>query len=172
MMMVQTETWEPAAEGEITEVPSVSQILSTVQTNDLISLKEYFDNERPEIYELSNGVEYKYSIDPQIFFYDRGTGDYRQVNPNNDFSSMGLSSSSVFASSYSMNVFFEMPENEELYIDQYDVKAGRWPENSREAVLVLTQNGAVTDYLCYTFGLRDSEELDKMIDDVGIRYLD
>lgn len=165
MMMVQTETWEPAAEGEITEVPSVSQILSTVQTNDLISLKEYFDNERPEIYELSNGVEYTYSINPQIFYYDKGTGDYRQVNPNNDFSSMGLSSSSVFASSYSMNVFFEMPENEELYIDQYDVKAGRWPENSREAVLVLTQNGAVTDYLCYTFGLRDSEELDKMISD-------
>ena len=165
MMMVQTETWEPAAEGEITEVPSVSQILSTVQTNDLISLKEYFDNERPEIYELSNGVEYSYSIDPQIFYYDKGTGDYRQVNPNNDFSSMGLSSSSVFASSYSMNVFFEMPENEALYIEQYDVKAGRWPENSREAVLVLTQNGAVTDYICYTFGLRDSEELDKMIRD-------
>ena len=64
-----------------------------------------------------------------------------------------------------MNVFFEMPENEALYIDQYDVKAGRWPENSREAVLVLTQNGAVSDYICYAFGLRDSEELDKMIQD-------
>ncbi len=165
MMMVQTETWEPAAEGEITEVPSVGQLLSTVQTNDLISLKDYFDNERPEIYELSNGVEYSYSIDPHIYYYDKGTGDYRQVNPNDDFASMGLSSSSVFASSYSMNVFFEMPENEALYIDQYDVKAGRWPENSREAVLVLTQNGAVSDYICYAFGLRDSEELDKMIQD-------
>ena len=165
MMMVQTETWEPAAEGEITEVPSVGQLLSTVQTNDLISLKDYFDNERPEIYELSNGVEYSYSIDPHIFYYDKGTGDYRQVNPNDDFASMGLTSSSVFTSAYSMNVFFEMPENEALYIDQYDVKAGRWPENSREAVLVLTQNGAVSDYICYAFGLRDTEELDKMIRD-------
>ena len=165
MMMVQTETWEPAAEGEITEVPSVGQLLSTVQTNDLISLREYFDTERPEIYELSNGVEYSYSIDPRIYYYDKGTGDYRQVNPNDDFASMGLTSSSVFTSAYSMNVFFEMPENEALYIDQYDVKAGRWPENSREAVLVLTQNGAVSDYICYAFGLRDSEELDKMIQD-------
>ena len=42
--MVSTDTWEPAKEGEITEVPSVNQILSTVQTNDLISLKEYFDS--------------------------------------------------------------------------------------------------------------------------------
>ena len=165
MMMVQTETWEPAAEGEITEVPSVSQLLSTVTTNDLISLKEYFDSGKTNIHELANGIEYTYGIEPQIFYYEKGTGNYRQVNPNNDFSSMGLTSSSVFSSAYSMNVFFEMPANEELYIDQYNVKIGRWPENSQEAVLVLTQNGAVSDYICYAFGLRDTDELDKMIRD-------
>ena len=165
MMMVPTETWEPAGEGEITEVPSVSQLLSTVTTNDLISLKEYFDSGATEIYELTNGVEYSYGIQPHIFFYNSETKEYRQVNPNDDFASMGLSSSGVFASAYSMNVFFEMPENEALYIDQYDVKAGRWPENSQEAVLVLTQNGGVSDYICYAFGLRDTEELDKMIRD-------
>ena len=165
MLMVQTETWEPAAEGYITEVPSVSQIMSTVTTNDLISLKEYFDSGKTDIYELTNGVEYSYGIDPNIFYYERGTGKYRQVNPNNDFASMGLSSSSIFTSAYSMNVFFEMPENDSLYIDQYDVKAGRWPESSEEAVLVLTQNGAVSDYIVYAFGLRDTAELDKMIRD-------
>ena len=165
MMMVPTETWEPAAEGEITEVPSVSQLLSTVTTNDLISLKEYFDSGATEIYELTNGVEYSYGIEPHIFYYNSETQEYRQVNPNDDFASMGLSSSSVFSSAYSMNVFFEMPENEALYIDQYNVKAGRWPENSQEAVLVLTQNGGVSDYICYAFGLRDTEELDSMIRD-------
>ena len=165
MMMVSTDTWEPVGEGEITEVPSVSQILSTVQTNDLISLKEYFDSDATNIYELTNGVEYSYGIDPQIFRYNKAKGEYRQVNPNNDFASMGLTSSSVFTSAYSMNVFFEMPENESLYINQYDIKAGRWPENSQEAVLVLTQNGAVSDYIIYAFGLRDTEELDRMIRD-------
>ena len=165
MMMVSTDTWEPAGEGEITEVPSVGQILSTVQTNDLISLKEYFDSGKTDIYELTNGVEYSYGITPQIFRYNRGSGEYRQVNPNNDFASMGLTSSSVFTSAYSMNVFFEMPENESLYINQYDIKAGKWPENSQEAVLVLTQNGAVSDYIIYAFGLRDTEELDRMIRD-------
>ena len=165
MMMVSTETWEPAKEGEVTEVPSVSQLLSTVRTNDLISLKEYFDSGETNIYELTNGVEYSYGLDPQIFRYERGKREYRQVNPNNDFASMGLTSSSVFTSAYSMNVFFEMPENESLYINQYDVKAGRWPENSQEAVLVLTQNGAVSDYIIYAFGLRDTDELDKMIRD-------
>ena len=165
MMMVSTETWEPAGEGEIIEVPSVSQILSTVRTNDLISLKEYFDSGNTNIYELTNGVEYSYGLTPQIYYYEKGTGNYRQVNPNNDFASMGLSSSSIFSSAYSMNVFYELPENESLYINQYDIKAGRWPENSQEAVLVLSNNGAVTDYIVYAFGLRDTEELDSMIRD-------
>lgn len=165
MLLVQTETWEDTPEGYITEVPSVSQIMSTVTTNDLISLKEYFDSGNTEIYELTNGVEYSYGIQPNIYYYEKGSGKYRQVNPNDDFSSMGLSSSGVFSSAYSMNVFFEIPENEALYIDQYDVKAGRWPENSNEAVLVLTQNGAVSDYIVYAFGLRDPAELDKMIQD-------
>ena len=120
MMMVSTETWEPAKEGEVTEVPSVSQILSTVRTNDLISLRTYFDNEKKEIYDLTNGIEYSYSIEPQIFRFEKN-GEFRQINPNNDFASMGLSSSSVFTSAYSMNVFFEMPENESLYINQYNV---------------------------------------------------
>jgi ABC-type lipoprotein export system ATPase subunit/ABC-type lipoprotein release transport system permease subunit len=164
MMMVSTETWEPAKEGEVTEVPSVSQILSTVRTNDLISLRTYFDNDKKEIYDLTNGIEYSYSIEPQIFRFEKN-GEFRQINPNNDFASMGLSSSSVFTSAYSMNVFFEMPENESLYINQYNVKAGRWPQNSNEAVLVLTSNGAVSDYIIYAFGLRDTAELDKMVRD-------
>ena len=164
MMMVSTETWEPAKEGEVTEVPSVSQILSTVRTNDLISLRTYFDNEKKEIYDLTNGIEYSYGIEPQIFRFEKN-GEFRQINPNNDFASMGLSSSSVFTSAYSMNVFFEMPENESLYINQYNVKAGRWPQNSNEAVLVLTTNGAVSDYIIYAFGLRDTAELDKMVRD-------
>ena len=164
MMMVSTDTWEPAKEGEVTEVPSVSQILSTVRTNDLISLKTYFDTEKPEIYDLTNGVEYSYGSEPQIFRYEKN-GEFRQVNPNNDFSSMGLSSSSMFTSAYSMNVFFEIPENEELYVNQYDIKTGRWPQNSKEAVLVLTPNGAVSDYIIYAFGLRDPKELDKMVRD-------
>ena len=165
LMMVNTDSWKASDPGMITEVPSVSQILSTVKSNDLISLRKHFDEKTPEIYDLSNGVEYKYSIQPYIYDYESKSGDFRQVNPNDDFNSMGLTSSSVFSSAYSMNVFFELPENDALYIDQYDIKTGRWPENSKEAVLVLTQNGNISDYIAYVFGLRDRKELDKMIDD-------
>ncbi len=57
-------------------------------------------------------------------------------------------------------LFYEMPENENLYKGQYDVKAGRWPENYNECVVVLTANGNVSDFMLYTLGLRDAVELD------------
>ena len=42
-------------------------------------------------------------------------------------------------------------------------KAGRWPQNYNECVLVLTQNGNISDFMLYTLGLRDYRELDDMI---------
>ena len=38
----------------------------------------------------------------------------------------------------STNVFYQMPEDSSLYEDQYEIKAGRWPENANECVVVLT----------------------------------
>ena len=56
-----------------------------------------------------------------------------------------------------------MPGDPNLYEYQYDVKAGRWPENLNEVVLVLTGNGGISDFMLYTLGLRDSAELDDMV---------
>ena len=50
--------------------------------------------------------------------------------------------------------------------NQYEVKAGRWPENYHECVLVLTSNGSISDFMLYTLGLRDQMELDDMIQGV------
>ena len=60
-------------------------------------------------------------------------------------------------------LFYEMPKTEGLYENQYDVKAGRWPQNYNECVLVLTSDGGMSDFLLYTLGLRDQMELDEMI---------
>lgn len=74
---------------------------------------------------------------PQLFRQD---GDnVRQVNPDQSFSSLGLGTSSgsnsLMSSMMSTNVFFEMPEDTDLYEGQYDVKAGRWPKNIMNAFL-------------------------------------
>ena len=63
----------------------------------------------------------------------------------------------------STNVFYEMPDTASLYENQYDLKAGHWPENYNECVLVLTSDGGMSDFLLYTLGLRDALELDEMV---------
>ena len=56
-----------------------------------------------------------------------------------------------------------MAETPELYEDSYDVKAGRWAENYDECILVLNEDGSISDYALYTLGLRDQAELDKAL---------
>ena len=73
------------------------------------------------------------------------------------------STNSLMSMSMSTDVFAEMPRTKELYENQYDVKAGHWPTNPTEIVLVLTSGGAITDQLLYTLGFEDPKELSEMV---------
>ena len=103
---------------------------------------------------------------PQI--YSTKTDTVRQVHPDTSFSSLGFGSSSntnsMMSSMMSTDVFYQMPQDTGLYEDQYDIKAGRWPKQYNECVLVLTKNGNINDFMLYTLGLRDYKELDKMVE--------
>ena len=144
----------------------MTNMFSTMDSNDLKSLKKYLDSGKSGIEDYTSAVEYYYSISPQIFRQNKD-GSVRQVNPDKSFESLGIgsgaSTSSLMSSMMSTNVFFEMPKTESLYENQYDVKAGRWPQNYNECVLVLTSDGGISDFLLYTLGLRDQLELDEMI---------
>ena len=152
--------------GEVNVIKMVTEMFSTMDSNDLASLKSWLDSGESGIGQYTSAVEYSYDVMPQIY---RLEGDgVRQVNPDNSFAALGLgssmSSSSMMSSMMGTDVFYEMPDNEELYIDQYEVKAGRWPENYNECVLVLTSGGSISDFMLYTMGLRDSVELDEMVE--------
>lgn len=151
--------------GQVEVIQMLTSMFSTMDSNDLSSLKKYLDSEESGIEKYTNAVEYSYDTSPQI--YRQGEGEVRRVHPDASFEALGLGSASASNSIMSMmmstDVFYEMPENENLYKGQYDVKAGRWPENYNESVLVLTSRGGISDFMLYTMGLRDSAELDEMI---------
>ena len=60
-------------------------------------------------------------------------------------------------------MFAEMMENNQVVEGQYDVVAGRWPENYDECILVVSQSGRISDFLSYVLGLRDQDELKEMV---------
>ena len=143
----------------------VTNMFSSIGSNDLASLKEYLDSGQSDIDQYTNAIEYTYNVAPQI--YSSNTDKLRQVNPDKSLSALGLgstaSSNSLMSMSMSTDVFYEMPSDPNLYESQYDVKAGHWPENHNEVVLVLTGNGNISDFMLHTLGLRDANEFDDMV---------
>ncbi|MBR5730930.1 MAG: ABC transporter ATP-binding protein, partial [Firmicutes bacterium] len=150
--------------GEVRERRVASNMFSGLKTNDLASLKVYLDANEAKIMEDATAVEYSYPVTPQIYRTDSRKG-YRQIHPDQTLNAMGVSYGGF--SSYMMmtgDIFFSLPCKEELYKSQYEIKAGRWPENYTELVLVLPASGSVSDTTLYSLGLKDASELDQMIE--------
>lgn len=151
--------------GDVNVSQMITNMFSKIGSNDLVSLKKYLDQENRDIKQNTNSIEYSYAVAPQI--YQNTTKNIRQVHPDKSFSSLGFGSNSESNSMMSMmmstDVFYQMPSNPKLYQEQYDMKAGNWPKNYNECVLVLTKNGNMNDFMLYTLGLRDYAELDQMI---------
>lgn len=146
------------------ESKMITRMFSSIGSNDLASLKEYFDNGGTDIGNYVNSIEYGYSVTPQIFNSNTDDG-VRQVNPDKSFASVGLGASSngIMSSMMSTNIFYKLPANMNQVDSQYDVVAGHWPENYNEVVAVLTPNGNVSDFMLYSMGLRDHKELEEMV---------
>ena len=155
-----------AEEGMVPVRQLITQMVAGVTSNDLKSLKTYLESDDCTIAEDATSIEYSYNVQPQIY-RENDDGSIRQVNPDSSLSSLGISSTSstnsMMSSMMNTSVFYQLPESDELYNSQYEVKAGRWPEKYNECVAVLGADGTITDYALYALGLRDSAELDKMI---------
>ncbi len=148
------------------ESKMVTSMFSSIGSNDLASLKDYLDNGDSGIDKYVNSIEYSYNVTPQLFSSNTDS-DVVQVNPDSSFSSIGLGSGSgtngIMSSMMSTNIFYEMPSDPDLYEDQYDVVAGKWPTDYNEVLVVLTPNGNVSDFMLYSMGLRDRNELTDMV---------
>ncbi|MDO4842636.1 MAG: ABC transporter ATP-binding protein, partial [Phoenicibacter congonensis] len=146
---------EDAADGNVMnnkvgEIPIVNSMVSKMKNNDLSSLKTYIESdEGSTIRDNSSFIDYDYGISPIIYVKGPTDSDYRKANPDTSLSALGLGSTnysnSTLSSFATTNIFQEMIDPN-LVMDSYDVKAGHWPENKNECVLVVTQDGQVLDY--------------------------
>ena len=151
--------------AEVREWKTVTNLFSRVSVNDLAALRDYLESGETDVYDQVQAIVYDYNVTPRIYKLDGER--VRQVNPDSSFASMGFSSaegmSSMLSQFTSTDSFRVMPSARELYEDQYEVKAGRWPAAWNECVVVLTQRGRVSDLTLYTLGLKDHAELEEMI---------
>lgn len=152
-------------EGMVTVRELLSQLTEdNSSVNDLVSLKKYLDSDECTISEDAASIEYSYGIAPLIYRQNKD-GTVRQIFPDSSLSALNntTSAAGIVSSMTNQSVFTEMAEEPSLYEDQYDVKAGRWPESYNEAVLVLNSDGSISDYALYILGIED--------DSVMMRFL-
>ena len=162
---VGTTSTSSTPEGMVTVRELLSQLTEdNSSVNDLASLKKYLDSNECTISEDAASIEYTYGTVPLIYRQNKD-GTVRQIFPDSSLSALNntTSAAGIVSSMTNQSVFTEMAEEPSLYEDQYDVKAGRWPESYNEAVLVLNSDGSISDYALYILGIED--------DSVMMRFL-
>ena len=160
-MPEQNEEEEEKEHKNVVERRVASNVFSRVSSNDLASLKSYFESDECNIYDYAKAIEYSYNVTPLIY---RLEGDeIYQINPDQSMGALGFGGTTYFSSQFSANIFQALPYDKSLYINSYDVKAGHWPQNDHEAVLVISQSGRITDTVLYSLGLKDMKEMQEML---------
>ncbi len=157
---------EGEASGDrIHEQQIMTDLLASVGSNDLAAFKKRLDADMGKISKWFNAYDYSYGLSVNIYSTDMKYGPLR-VSPGSIMQSYMSGFQQNNFSMMNTDVFFQMMDNEKLLKSQYKVLAGKWPEKYNELLLVLDSEDQLNDYIVYTLGLRDPQELKDMINDV------
>ena len=152
---------QTAADGVVKESQMITQVMGQMGSNDLRSFKKHLDLNYYKVADTINYLDYSYGITPLIYAGDTSS-KITQVNPASLFAD--LTGSAAMSAYLDSNMFYEMMDDKQLLSEQYEVLQGRWPERYDEMLLVLGGPHMFTDYMAYTLGMRDSAELDGMVE--------
>ncbi len=141
----------------------MSSMINELTTNNLEEFKKFLDSNK-EIKDYTSDIIYNYSTTLNVY-----SQDGKQINPSQVFNTIyeafgKENSGSGMMSSPMANteIWSQMLDNKELLNNQYEVLAGKWPENYNEVVVLVNKNNQISDYALYSLGLRDTAELKEM----------
>ena len=164
-MVAQSE--EETEEGVVKENQTITNMFSKIGTNDLKSFKTYLEENSNRVGELVSLVQYQYSVSPLIYTKDVNQ-KITQLNPSTMLTSINGTDTTMMSSmsssmGISTSIFNQMVDSKEMLESQYNVIAGKWPENYDEVIIILPDENSISDLLLYSLGLRDGKELEDMI---------
>ena len=146
----------------------VNAFISESTSNNLDNFKKYIEDNQEAFDECCNDVQYRYSTQLNIYRADTDDGVIK-VNPSTMMESMPMDesmqgmASSMSSMTQSFSVWMELIGDDKLMEAQYDVIAGRMPNNYNEVVLIVDANNQINELVVYALGLKDQEEFTKDI---------
>ena len=141
----------------------MDSMLNSISVNDLKGFKTFLDNPENKVLELCNDIQYGYDVDLMVYRNDIENGIF-QVNPSSVMAQLYGSEEmgSQISSMMQTDIWTEMLNNENLISSQYDVVAGRMPQNYDEVVVVVNEDNTISEYSLYALGMLDLTEFKKM----------
>ena len=147
-------------DGKLHENQVLTGSLGNVTQNDLMSFMRYYDGHAGELAEDVRLIEYEYNIDPMIYTVD-ATGEIARLNPSGLFTTL-MGSSSLMNAYSNLTSVFRQYDSANLDSDT-ELLAGRYPEKYNEMVVYLPNRGEISEFLTYSLGFHDTEELNDII---------
>ncbi len=134
-----------------------------ITTNNLKDFKAFLDSDESGVKEYANDVKYTYITELNIY-KNNADGTY-QKGLNNIFDlyevigmDMG-DASTMNAMSSSSGIFTELVGDKEYIKETYNLVHGDYPTDPTDLVLIVDENNQVTDYMLYSLGVCDTNEL-------------
>lgn len=146
----------------------MTTMVNGISVNNLEAFKKHLE-ETDEFDAYISDIEYSYATDLNIY-----SKDGEHINPNQIFNKIMASlgsdvdtNSSPMSGGFMMSsseIWHQLTNNDELLNKQYEIVKGKFPEKYNEVVIVVNRNNQISDYTLYSLGLKDSAELEEMME--------
>ena len=170
MNMSSDEKEKKENKDEVTSMPYINDILNSISKsskNNLSAFKSYLESkEGDQLMDHTKAVEYDYGLSMHVC-NDLGDQGLVQVSPNGLLDRLGFSDlmnlqNQFMSSSTSMmsnEVWLSLPDTKELRDDEFELVEGKWPDAYNEVVIEVNDQNEISDYVLYSLGLMDQDEL-------------
>ena len=153
----------------------MQSLMSEIQENNLNDFMDYLETNPDGIKDSISEIKYGHKSKLYVYAHDVND-DVIRVNPSTTITAMmgegmaetisGMWSTMSSFSGMDMNdranCFEQLLSNDRVR-EQYEVVAGKLPENYDEVVVIISERNEVSNLTLYTLGLRDQAELGDMM---------
>lgn len=153
----------------------ILESVSTTEKNNLNAFKKFLESPGgKELKDTASAIEYNYNIDVMVYNEKAESGPVK-VSPNGLLEALGMSDmvalrdqfmGSTMSQGMGNEVWLPLPAEKSLRDKEYQLVDGKWPEKYNEVVLEVDENNEITDYVLYSLGLMNQDELVKNFKDL------
>ena len=144
-------------------VAMMNAISSGYTENNLTKFMAHLKDPASGFKDLTTDIKYSYRANLNTYSVHTSSGitEYKKNldSMNELFEEIGLSGMGASSAMMGGASFAELVGDYDYIASQYDLVYGKYPENPNQIVIIVDENNQITDYILYTIGIRDLQEV-------------